>query len=255
MIPPTGRRPLLISKIEFPQPAVQRVGISAHSTGKHLENQTRITGSAVGRIRKLEGFQKHHHVPDGQNDAAQGFVRKAGHPDVKNAADGLYNDIKSLFSYKRREFDYSCEDGFAWVKTPDFDLQIKVDQCPEDPKNCILTTEIVALHNEAIASDERFHACFTHHCDQLIVEFTDPVQIEDKIDLIEDIPDLADALSYEPDGSAFELKLPELDLHIHVDVTAMTFQLLTLRNLGKLLEHSQKAFDILADCKFGLRLG
>ncbi|NBB78746.1 MAG: hypothetical protein GVY36_04780 [Verrucomicrobia bacterium] len=193
-------------------------------------------------------------MPDGHSDAAQGFVRKAGHPDVKAAADSLYADIRGLFGYKRREFDYTCEEGFAWMKTPDFDCELRVDQCPNDPRNYRLATEIVALHTDAIARDERFHACFTHHCDQLIIEFATPVQVEDKIDRIEDIPELADALSYEPDGSAFDLKLPRLDLHIHVTESVMTFQLLTLRNLEKLLDHSQKAFDILADCNFGLRL-
>lgn len=208
----------------------------------------------MGRIRKLSGYAKHHHVPDGHSDAAQGFVRKAGHPNVKNAADQLYEDIRSLFGYKRRDFNYSCEDGFAWIKTPDFDLQIRVDQCEEDPKNYLLATEIVALHNDAIASDERFHACFTHHCDRLVVDFISPIRVEDKIDAIEDIPELAEVLSYEPNGSAFELKLPELDLWIQVNESSMAFSLLTLRNLGKLLDHSQKAFNILASAEFGLRL-
>jgi hypothetical protein len=245
----------LRTNIELPLSPLQRIAISANSSVNPSSNQSRITGSTLGRIRKLGGYQKHHHVPDGHSDAAQNFVRKAGQPDVKAAADQLYSDIKKLFGYKRREFDYSSEDGCAWIKTRDFDLHIRVDQCPRDPKNYVLTTEIVALHTEAIAADDRFHSCFTHHCDQLVVEFAEPVQVEKKIDLIEEIPELADALSYEPDGSAFELKLPDLDLHIHVNETAMTFQLLTLRNLGKLLEHSQKAFDILADCNFGLRLG
>lgn len=218
------------------------------------ENQSRIVGSTLGRVRKLGGYQKNHHVPDGHSDAAQGFVRKAGQPDVKAAADSLYADIRNLFGYKRREFDYTCDDGFAWIKTPDFDLHIRVDHCPEDPKNYLLTTEIVALHTESIAGDARFHSCFTHHCDQLIVEFASPIQVEEKIDAIEDIPELADALTYEPDGSAFELKLPKLDLLIQVNDSAMTFSLLTLRDLGKLLDHSQKAFDILASAKFGLRL-
>lgn len=218
------------------------------------ENQSRIVGSTVGRVRKLGGYQKHHHVPDGHSDAAQAFIRKAGQPDVKAAADSLYADIRNLFSYKRREFDYSCEDGLAWIKTPDFDLQIRVDQFSEDPKNYLLTTEIMALHSESIAADARLHDCFNHQCDQLIVEFASPIQVEDKIDAIEDIPELADALSYEPDGSAFELKLPKLDLLIQVNESNMTFRLLTLRNLGKLLDHSQKAFDILASAQFGLRL-
>lgn len=112
----------------------------------------------------------------------------------------------------------------------------------------------MALHTEKIATDPRFHNCFTHHCDHLIVEFASPIQIEDKIDTLEDIPELAKAMTYEPDGSAFELKLPKLDLNIYVDESAITFSLLTLRDLGKLLDHSQKAFEILACANLGLRL-
>jgi hypothetical protein len=217
-------------------------------------HQSRIRGLAHGRIRRLDGYQKHHRVPDAHSEAAQNFVRKAGHPNVKTTADRLYADIRSLFGYKRREFDYTCEVGFAWIKTPDFDLSIQVDQCPDDPKNYRLLTEIVALHNDAIGADPRLDTCFTHHCDQLVVEFFHPIRVEDTIDALEDIPEIAEALCYEPDGSAFDLKLPELDLHIEVNATAISFRLLTLRNLSKLLDHSQKAFDILASAELGLRL-
>lgn len=182
-------------------------------------------------------------------------MRKIGHEDVKSATDGLYADIRSLFGYKRREFAYTCEDGFAVIKTPDFDLQIRIDQSEDDAKNYVLTTEIVALHSPTIANDERFHTCFTHHCETLVVEFLGSINIDEKIDTIEAIPEIADCLDYEPDGSAFELKLPKLDLHIHVTESQMTFQLLTLRNLGKLLEHSQRAFEILTEAGFGLKLG
>jgi hypothetical protein len=196
-------------------------------------------------VRRLKGFQKSHHLPDGYHDAAQSFVRKIGQEDVKAAADRLYTDIRELFGYKRRQFDYTCEDGFALIKTPDFDLQIRIDQCPDEAKNYILTTEITALHTETIASDTRFHACFSHHCDQLVVEFPTAINVEDKIDAIENLPDIADCLDYAPDGSHFDLKLPKLDLHIHVTESEMRFHLLTLRNLSKLLDHSQKAFEIL----------
>ena len=218
------------------------------------KNQSRLIGSTLGRIRKLGGYQKHHHVPDGHTEAAQNFVRKVGQAEVKEAADSLFINIRSLFGYKRRDFHYTCEDGFAWIKTPDFDLQIRVDQCLHDPKNYLLTTEIIALHTETIATDHRFHNCFTQHGENLIVEFASPIQVQDKIDTLEDIPELAKAMTYEPDGSAFELKLPKLDLHIQIDESSITFSLLTLRDLGKLLDHSQKAFDILACAEFGLRL-
>ena len=230
------------------------VAIKANPPVNSPGNQNRIVGTTPGRVRKLGGYQKHHHLPDGHTDATQSFVRKVGQSEVKETADSLFTHIQSFFGYKRRDFVYTCEDGFAWIKTPDFDLQIRVDQCPHDPKNYLLITEIIALHTESIATDHRFHNCFTQHCEQLIFEFASPIQVQDKIDILEDIPELTKAMTYEPDGSAFELKLPKLDLRIQIDESTITFSLLTLRDLGKLIDHSQKAFDILACAEFGLRL-
>ncbi|WP_269525538.1 hypothetical protein [Coraliomargarita parva] len=213
-----------------------------------------LYGRTEGRIRRLGGFEKHHHVPDSHHDAAQSFVRRAGHPEVQAAAERLHADIRSLFGYKRREFDYSCEDGSALIKTPDFELEIRIDQSPADPKSYCLSTEVTRLHNESIAADPRFHQCFNHHCNRLRIEFPEAIDLEAKIDRIEDIDELAGCLDYAPDASEFELKLPALDLRIEVTASAMEFQLLTLANLAKLMEHSQKAFDILTAAGFSLRL-
>jgi hypothetical protein len=208
-----------------------------------------------GRVRRLKGYQKSHHLPDGHHPAAQAFVRKVGHENVKEIVDQFYTDIRSLFGYKRRDFQYTCEDGFGCIKTPDFDLQVRIDQSPLDAKNYQLTTEIVALHNTEIASDDRLHACFTHHCETLIVEFPGSINIDEKIDAIEDIPEIDEFMTYEPDGSSFELRLIPLDLQIQVTESEMTFQLLTLRDLAKLIDHSQKAFEILTAVGLGASLG
>ncbi len=213
-----------------------------------------LRGQTYGRIRRLTGFLKHHHLPDSVSDATRSFVRRAGQEDVKALADGLYGDIREAFSYKRKDFDYSCDDGQAWIKTPDFDALIRVDQDESSPKDYVLTTELLQLHNDAVAADPRLHACFTAHCDQLIVTFPTPIHVADKIDAIEAIDALAEHLSYEPDASAFRLRLPRLDLQIEVNTESMHFSLLTLRNLSKLIDHSQRAFEILTDCGFDLKL-
>lgn len=213
------------------------------------QQHSRIFGSVSGRVRKLSGYQKSHHLPDGHHAAAQAFIRKIGHGEVKTALDRLHADIRSLFGYKRKEFHYTCEDGFGCIKTPDFDLQIRIDQCQENAQNYLLTTEITALHNPEISDNPNFHSCFTHHCETLIVELPQAMDLNEKIDAIEAIPELADCLDYQPDGSSFELKLPALDLHIHFTECEITFQLLTLRDLRKLLKHSQQAFDILAQAE------
>ena len=145
--------------------------------------------------------------------------------------------------------------GFGRYENPDFDLEMRIDQAPLDPRNYVLTTAITQLRNDAIAADSRFHHCFNHHCNELVVYFTQAIDLEDKIDRIEAIDALAACLDYAPDASEFELRLPELDLQIRVTGTAMSFQLLGLSNLAKLLEHSQKAFEILTAAGFGLKLG
>lgn len=216
--------------------------------------QSLISGSTRGRIRRLKGFRKCHQVPDLQYEAAQDFVRKIGAEDIKELADQLYNRIREAFGYKRKAFSYTCHEGLAEIQTPDFSAEIRIDQCPDDPKYYVLTTELTELHNEAIAGNPALHACFNNHCDVLTVIFPTGINVEEKIDAIEDNPALAPCLSYEPDGSRFELKLPDLDLRIEVDESSMRFQLLTLRNLAKLLDHSQRAFDVLTKCGFDLRL-
>ena len=85
----------------------------------HSSVSSRLTGSSTGRIRKLGGFLKHHRLPDACSPATQAFVRKVGHPDVASAAERLHRDIRNVFGYKRRELDYSCDNGSAWIKTPD----------------------------------------------------------------------------------------------------------------------------------------
>lgn len=213
-----------------------------------------LHGHTSGRVRKLGGFAKHHHEPDSLNTAAQGFIQKVGTADVQRLAEGLHRDIRTLFNYKRKDFDYSCEDGTAAIKTPDFDVELRIHQSTDDPKSFVLTTEVTQLHTDSIASDERFHSCFNHHCDRLIIYFSQAIDLDHKIDQIEEIESLAGCLDYAPDASELELRLPALDLRIHVTSTAMTFQLLTLPNLGKLLDHSQQAFEILTAAGFGLKL-
>jgi len=224
------------------------------STQSANHPQSLISGSVTGRIRRLKGFRKGHQVPDLQYEAAQDFVRKVGAEDVKLLADGLYTQIREAFGYRRKEFDYSCHEGLAEIRTPGFSAQIRIDQCARDPKSYRLTTEITELHNETIAREPALHTCFNNHCDVLSVHFPCGINVEEKIDAIEENEALAECLSYEPDGSRFELRLPDLDLRIEVDEVSIRFQLLTFRNLSKLLDHSQRAFDILTECGFELRL-
>lgn len=212
-----------------------------------LLHRSRLRGAESGRIRKLPGFLRHHRLPDLRNDASRAFVRRVGHPRVEALAENLHRDLRRLFHFTRRDMEYTCEDGAAFLKTPSFDLQIRADHCPEDLKNFRIETEIPALRDPDLPSDERFHTCFEAHCDELVVAFSEAVCVEDKIDALESIPSLAECLDYKPDGSWCELRLESLDLHIAFTAEAMTFRLLGRRDLGRLIRHAGRAFAILTE--------
>lgn len=205
-------------------------------------------------MRQLSGFSKHHREPDTCNNAARSFIRKIGTEEIKELADRLYRDIRELFKYKRRQFDYSCDSGTAHIKTPDFELNISINQDSSVPRIYQITTEITHLFNDQIADDHRFHTCFNHHCNRLLVQFPQAIDLEDKIDQIEEIESIADCLDYSPDCSHFELKLPSLDLRIHITESEMYFERLTLSNLAELLKQSRQAFDILTTAGINAKL-
>ena len=218
------------------------------------ENRSRIVGATGGRVRKLSGFRSGHRVPDGHHEAAAAFLRRIGHEEVKAVADSIHRDLRAAFGFKRKDMDYNCADGSARIQTPHFGVAVGIGQDPDDLKAYRIRTEVAELRTPALAADGAFHACFNPHCDTVVVEFPRSIDVEAKIDRIEAIPDLADALDYAPDGSQFELRLAGIGLHIEADAETMHLRLLGPRNLAKLLEQSQKALDILAAAGLGARL-
>lgn len=213
-----------------------------------------LSGSVSGRIRKLSGFNSSHHVPDGYHDAAQAFVRRIGAEETQSLTRDLHTDLRQSMGYKRRDFDFREDDGFAAFNTPDFSLEIRLEQCKDDPKNYVREVRITELHNLEIAQNPEFIRIFNPLCNRLSIHFSEQLDLDSKIDALEAIPEIAAGLNYPPDASELELRLPELDLQIEITALVMCFQLLTFPDLRKLIEHSQRMLDILTEAGFDIRL-
>lgn len=193
-------------------------------------------------------------MPGAQHDAANAFVRRAGAEEVRTLSKSIHADLRRQLGYKRNEFEFRDEEGFACLNTTGFDLEIRIDQCPDDAKAYILETRITRLRDGALAQDPAFINLFNPLCHRLDICFSKHLELANKIDALEAIPELAAGLDYPPDASCFELRLPSLDCVLNVTETEMHFQLLTLPNLGKLLEHSQRILEILTEAGFELSL-
>ncbi len=210
-----------------------------------------IEGIVEGRVRRLPGFRSFHRVPDIYNQATRAFVRKVGAERVEQTAERLYRELRLGFHYKRRDCHYTCEGGSALIRTPHFELEVDLDLDPAEPRNYRLRTWIPKLYVPAVTAEARFRSCFNAHCDRLVAEAPAPLDVAAAIDRIEAVDALDDALEYAPDAASAELQLDALDLHLRITPAALQFRLLGSPDLGKLLEHSRRAFQILASAGFG----
>jgi hypothetical protein len=226
-------------------------GAETDALGSALKDAS-LRGEKLGHVRRLSGFRKRHHVPEEHFDAADSFVKRIGHEEVKRQADEIHERARATFKYRRRSLSYVCEDGAASIKTPDFDVNLSIAQDPDDASGYVLTTEVGVIRRAAVVMEEGFSDVFSPYCDTVFIEFERPLDLADKIDQIEDLPQLEPHLHAAADGTSFTLQLPQPTICIHVSATRMTLSLAGSKNLRALLSRVQGALSVLSDSGLAL---
>jgi len=206
-----------------------------------------LRGQGSGAIRDLGGFRKGYRIPDAQSESVNEFVRRAGIEEVKAHAEKIHQGIREAFGYKRREVAYGCADGAASISTPDFDVNISIRQDPEDAGGYVIETEVGTIRNPDIVKTASFSDLFSGYCDAMVIAFANPVSVEEKIDLIEDIPELRKYLAYESDCSALTLELPNPNIRIHITKGQMHLSIPGPKDLKALLANAQSALSAIHD--------
>lgn len=200
-----------------------------------------LRGETLGPVRRLSGFKKGHHVPDRHASAAEAFVRRAGHDEVKIQMDAIHDRIRKTFGYRRKDVSYVCEDGAATLKSPDFDVNLSIAQDLEDATGYVLSVEVGAIRRPAVVTEDGFSEVFSDYCDTLVIEFSRSLNVESKIDLIEAIPALNEILEYEADGSSFTLTFRTPGIRLHAVADRMTLSLSESSNIKTLLNVAESA--------------
>jgi hypothetical protein len=204
---------------------------------------TSLRGEKSGLVRSLSGFQKGHHVPQGHFSSAEAFVKRAGHEEVKNQADAIHNSIRTYLGYRRKNVLYTCEQDAATIKTPDFEVNLSIEQDPKDAAGYVITTEIGAIRRQQIFLEDAFSEVFSIYCDTVVIEFSGRINIEEKIDTIELIPELEAHLTYESDCSSLTLTIPKPNLIIHLTANRMSLSMPRSGNLKTLMFSVQSALS------------
>jgi hypothetical protein len=211
---------------------------------EHVFKAASIRGEDIGLVKKLPGYKKNHHVPDEHFPAAEAFIRRIGHEEVEQLATRLHEGLRATFGFKRKEIMYDCADGTAVIKTPDFEVNLFMDQDPADAGQYRLVTEVSRIRQPELVLGAGFSQLFSRYCNTVVVAFSRSLSVEEKIDLIEELPALEPHLSYEPDSSSLTLKLPEI--HVFMDANGMTLSVPGSRDLQDLLAHAQSALNTLS---------
>ncbi len=209
-----------------------------------LIKESLLIGEDVGSVRSLRGFNKRfHQEPDRHSSAAGDFIQKIGCDDVKEHADQVGRQVQQHLGYKRRDVDFSCGDGAATIKTPDFDVNITISQDKDDPGAYVISTEVGVIRRSSIVKDARFLEVFTQYCDTLVIKYAQSVDVNQQIDDIEEVPELAKYMNYAPGGAWFKLLLDHPRIEITGTRNEMTLKLLEKRDLKTLLARTESAFN------------
>jgi hypothetical protein len=207
--------------------------------------ESRLVGDTTGRVRQLRGFQKGFREPSEVTAATRSFVGRLGAAEVQERAEGVFQELRTAFAYKRRELDLALADGAATVRTPDFDVNFWVEQDEAKPAAYRLVTQVASFRTPDVVEDERFLRLFGGYCDRVVIDFMQAFDLAAKIDLIEDLPELARHLDYDAHGSWFTLSLPSPAIKIHVTRNRMVFALAAPGELRTLLGHASAALAAL----------
>lgn len=205
-----------------------------------------LAGEFRGRVRDLKGYSKPKTSLATHNDWERDFVEKAGASEVTTLAKEIFEQLRECFRYKRKDLSFTNVASTASIKGPDFDVNISLSQDPDDAERYLLTTEVRSFRNPAIIDDLNFLAIFTKYCKRIVFELEANLDLESKIDDIEEIDALAANLDYDPECTEFTLRLPEPGIVIHAAGNQMVFTLDSQGDLKLLLGNTQKAFTQLA---------
>ncbi len=145
-----------------------------------------LRNEVLMRVKSLSGFRKFHRVPDRVNASSQKFVADLAAEDVKADVDEKYAAVRESLGYKRRDVEASCDRGSGFVRTPDFEYSISLEQAPDDPTSVVWRREVGGIQSPEVVLGRAFASVFGDLFDALVFEFVKPFDLEAWVDRVEE---------------------------------------------------------------------
>lgn len=144
-----------------------------------------FVGVQYGSIRSLSGFKRFHTVPKDVNGATQRFVAGICEEEVKEHANKVLSALRTSLGYGIKDVDRDIAGDSASLKTSDFDVNISVSQCDDEPDTYALRTEVTNFRNPPVVGTPEFNQAVSRFVDTLELQLPSKFDVEDLIARLE----------------------------------------------------------------------
>lgn len=179
----------------------------------------------TGSVRELSGFDKGkgHKPSTYYNRTSETWVAGLATGDLKEEMENYYQKILEAGIYKRKHIQYDPPaDGGAAIRTSDFAFSITYSQSKDNPAEYDVVRELTRLNNPEILDEDWFNSLFQDVFDEVVVEFSGPLNVEKFIDVAEDVDELE--VEYDAVATYCTLTLNGFAGTITVTVDGLTYR-------------------------------
>ncbi len=171
-------------------------------------DHVRLVQEQTGAIKRLRGFQRHHHLPTFGCSSDLQFLAEITAVDMDEDLQAVFSSLRSAFGLKRRQItvtgpEFRC----GVIATRYFNYEITVEPVEKDPGNILWRRAITGIRDPQQVFSNMFFAVFGNRFNILEISTRDPFQIEAIVDQVEDAQSSDVAVSYDKDLKGCEIKI------------------------------------------------
>jgi len=188
----------------------RRAALAAKATAPR---DAAFVGLQRGSIKRLSGFNRFHSVPKDVNAATRRFVANISEEEVKEHTNKVLSALRSNLAYGIKDVDRSLGGSSASLKTKDFDVNIDISQCDDEPDAYAIRTEITNFRNPLIVSTPEFNQAVSRFVDTLELQLPPNFDVEDLIARLEK-SSLKDSVDIDFDAELSDVKIQFHDTRV-----------------------------------------
>ncbi len=160
------------------------------------------------RVKDLPGVQKGQKLPSDASPYAQKWLSRVAENDLKQDVEHLYNGVREELGFKRKELEAgTTEDGYGYIRTPNFDYSLAIAIDPDDVSMVIWRREVGHFTDASVLRSPGFRKVFGSYLDELTFDFLAPLDVESLVDQIEDRNPKGVKVRVAGDGSSCEITI------------------------------------------------